>query len=140
MTQPSDGGFQQAAGDLRGIRHGNDQIQQGIASGQLRMNPEAAEKAAQAYEEASTAAQRVARRASSMQKLGGLGSYRSAQQLTDKFNQKIANGSTGAADLIREYSDELQRKADLFRQAAKAYQDQEERISGDLNHVEKGKE
>ena len=132
MTQPSDGGFEQAAGDLQGIRQSNDQIQQNIASGQLRMNPEAAEKAAQAYEKAASRAQRLARRADRLQQLDGLGAYPSGKQLAEKFRLKASNGETGAADLMRKFSDELQRKADLFRQAARAYQEQEHQVSEDL--------
>ena len=104
------------------------------------MNPEAAEKAAQAHEKASRKAGSLAMRAQRLQYLTGLGDYPSGVQLSQKFKNKTANGSTGAADLLREYADELQRKADLFRQAAQGYQAQEERISGDLNRVEKGKE
>ena len=140
MTQPSDGGFEQAAGDLQGIRQSNDQIQQNIASGQLRMNPEAAEKAAQAYEKASERASALVMRADQLTRLTGLGNYPSAQQLTEKFRNKAANGSTGAADLMSQYADELQRKADLFRKAAEAYRSQEEHISEGLNRVEKGTE
>ena len=140
MTQPSDGGFEQAAGDLQGIRQSNDQIQQNIASGQLRMNPEAADKAAGAYKKAAGRVRMLARRADFLSQLGGLGDYPSAQQLTEKFRNKASNGSTGAVDLLKEYAKELERKAGLFDQAKQAYQAQEERISGDLNHVEKGKE
>jgi len=132
MTQPSDGGFEQAAGDLQGIRQSNDQIQQNIASGQLRMNPEAAEKAAQAYEKAARKATILVTRATHLQQLHGLGDYPSGKQLTEKFKNKAANGHTGAADLMRQFSDELQRKADLFRQAAHAYREQEEQISENL--------
>jgi hypothetical protein len=140
MTQPSDGGFQQAAGDLQGIRHGNDQIQQGIASGKLRMNPDSAEKAAQAYENASDKASDLVSRADDLTRLYGLGDYQSAQQLMDKFRKKASNGNTGASDLISQYSDELRRRADLFRKAAEAYRAQEEHISDHLNRVKKGAE
>lgn len=129
MTQPSDGGFEQAAGDLQGIRQSNDQIQQNIASGQLRMNPEAADKAARAYKDAARRARSLVHKASSLEMLSGLGSYPSGQQLTEKFKNKARNGSTGAADLIGQFADELERKADLFEQAKQAYQAQEEQIS-----------
>lgn len=131
MTQPSDG-FQQAAGDLQGIRQGNDQMQQQISGGQLRMQPDAAEKAAKAYEKASSKARHLVQKAGSLQQLNGLGAYPSGQQLSQKFLHKASNGQTGAADLMRQFADELQRKADLFRQAAQAYRAQEEHIAGDL--------
>lgn len=140
MTQPSDSGFQQAAGDLQGIRHGNDQIQQGIANGQLRMNPEAADKAAGAYRKAAREVRMLVRRSDMLSQLTGLGDYISANQLTQKFRQKAGNGSTGAVDLLKDYAEELERKAGLFDQAKQAYQAQEEHISGDLKRVEKGKE
>jgi hypothetical protein len=132
MTQPSDGGFQQAAGDLQDIRHGNDQIQQGIANGKLRMKPDVAEKAAQAYEHAARRSEQLIMRAVHLQQLQGLGEYPSGKQLTEKFKNKAGNGSTGAADLLRQFSDELQRKADLFRKAGQSYREQEARISEDL--------
>lgn len=131
MTQPSDG-FQQAAGDLQGIRQGNDQMQQQIAGGQLRMHPDAANKAAKAYKKAADRVDHLAHRADRLQLLRGLGEYPSAQQLTRKFQLKAGNGSTGAADLLGQYRDELKRKAALFEQAAEAYRKQEEQISGDL--------
>lgn len=131
MTQPSDG-FQQAAGDLQGIRQGNDQMQQQIAGGQLRMHPDAANKAAKAYKKAADRVEHLASRAGHLQSLSGLGEYPSAQQLTKKFALKAANGSTGAADLLGQLRDELRRKAGLFEQAAQSYAAQEEQISGDL--------
>lgn len=131
MTQPSDG-FQQAAGDLQGIRQGNDQMQQQISGGQLRMQPDAANRAAAAYKKAAKQVAHLADRAGRLQQLPGLGDYPSARQLSQKFSAKASNGSTGAADLLGQLRDELTRKAKLFEQAAQAYAAQEEQISGDL--------
>lgn len=96
------------------------------------MTPEAAGKAAQAYKDAADRADYQANRAVRLQQLIGLGDYPSGKQLAEKFKNKAVNGSTGAADLIGQFADELRRKAGLFERAAEAYREQEERISGDL--------
>ncbi|QIZ34847.1 hypothetical protein [Saccharopolyspora sp. ASAGF58] len=67
-----------------------------------------------------------------MARVEGLGNYPSAQELAAKFAQKATNGSNGAADLLGQLRDELIRKADLFRQAAKDYVATDEQIGEDL--------
>ncbi|PKW15172.1 hypothetical protein [Saccharopolyspora spinosa] len=125
-------GFAGAGAALGAIAQQNDQLAQQVSSGQLRMNPGAANKAADVYEDEAYEVDRLAKQALALARVEGLGAYRSAQELASKFGQKATNGSTGAADLLGKLRDELLRKADLFRQAAKDYVATDERIGQDL--------
>ncbi|SDP89676.1 hypothetical protein SAMN04487905_11247 [Actinopolyspora xinjiangensis] len=125
-------GFVGAGAALQSIRDENSWIQQQISGGGLSMEPQAADDAAAVYEREALEADRLAEDAVRLQQVPGLGDYSSGQQLAAKFGQKATNGSTGAADLLKQFADELRRKADLFKQAKKNYQDTDEQISGDL--------
>ena len=140
MTQPNEDGFQRTASDMHNIRQDNDRIQQNIADGLLRMQPEAADQAIAAYKKAAGKAYSLVREAASLDELQGLGDYPSARQLTEKFKNKARNGHTGAADLIREYADELRRRAHLIEEAKRAYLAQEEQVSHEFNKLQKGME
>lgn len=125
-------GFAGAGQALHSAKQGNDQLQQQIESGQLTIDPDAAEKAAKVYEDKADKVSRLAERAVGLNRVDGLGDYSSGQQLAKKFGLKAQNGSTGAADLLGELRDELRRKAGLFRQAAKDYKATDEQVSQDL--------
>ncbi|MER7010374.1 hypothetical protein ABT324_02950 [Saccharopolyspora sp. NPDC000359] len=125
-------GFVGAGAALGAIRQENDQLGQQISSGQLKMNPDAANKAAQVYEKKADEVERLSLRASRLGRVQGLGDYSSAQELAGKFAQKASNGTNGAADLLKQLSDELRRKADLFRTAAKDYVTTDEQIGEDM--------
>lgn len=96
------------------------------------MDPAAAHEAARAYDDAAAEVGELVRSAIQLQQVAGLGSYVSGEQLTRKFALKASNGSTGAADLLAQLRDELQRKAELFRQAARDYRSTDEQIAQDL--------
>ncbi|WP_346074374.1 hypothetical protein, partial [Saccharopolyspora thermophila] len=102
------------------------------SAGRLKMNPDAANKAADVYERKAHDVNSLARAAARLGRVEGLGEYVSSQQLAAKFGQKASNGSSGAADLLTKLRDELIRKADLFRQAARDYVAADEQISQDL--------
>ncbi|QIZ36670.1 hypothetical protein [Saccharopolyspora sp. ASAGF58] len=125
-------GFAGAGAALGAIQQQNDQLAQQVSAGKLKMNPDAANKAAEAYEDEAYEVDRLAKQALALGRVEGLGAYRSAQELASKFGRKATNGSTGAADLLGKLRDELLRKADLFRQAAKDYVATDEQISQDL--------
>ncbi|MER6987812.1 hypothetical protein ABT337_03950 [Saccharopolyspora hirsuta] len=125
-------GFVGAGVALGAIKQENDKLGQQISSGQLKLNPDAANKAAQVYENKADQVDRLIQKAADLTRLGGLGDYSSAQELTGKFVMKAQNGSTGAFDLLTGLREELQRKADLFRQAARDYVATDEQISQDL--------
>ncbi|MER5389820.1 hypothetical protein [Saccharopolyspora sp. NPDC002686] len=126
-------GFAGAGAKLDAIKGENDKLGQQISSGQLKMNPEAANKAADVYERKAQDVDDLAQAAVKLNRVEGFGEYDSAQQLAGKFNLKATNGeSTGAADLLGKLRDELIRKADLFREAAKDYVATDDQISEDL--------
>ncbi|MGI8311193.1 hypothetical protein [Saccharopolyspora hattusasensis] len=125
-------GFAGAGAALGAIAQQNDQMSQQVSAGKLKMNPDAANKAAEVYEREADEVERLAMKADGLSRVEGLGEYRSAQELATKFGQKAKNGTTGAADLLRKLADELRRKADLFRQAAKDYVATDEQIGQDL--------
>ncbi|SFE19054.1 hypothetical protein SAMN04487819_10932 [Actinopolyspora alba] len=125
-------GFVGAGAALQSIRDENSWIQQQISGGGLSMEPQAADEAAKVYRREAEEAESLAGKADRLQQVPGLGAYTSGQQLAAKFGQKASNGSTGAADLLRQFADELRRKANLFEQAKKNYQATDEQISGDL--------
>ncbi|PRW62146.1 hypothetical protein [Actinopolyspora mortivallis] len=127
-----DSGFSEASAALGAIREENTWIRQQIDAGGLSMKPDAADKAAAVYEEKADKVDKLIRTATGLQQVPGLGDYPSGRQLAAKFGQKASNGSTGAADLLRQFRDELRRKAELFRQAKKNYQATDEQISTDL--------
>jgi hypothetical protein len=128
----SDAGFASAGAALGAIRQENDLLSQQISAGKLKMNPDAANKSAAVYEDEAYEVDRLAKQADGLKRVEGLGAYNSAQQLATKFGMKAANGSTGAADLLGKLRDELIRRADLFRQAAKDYVATDEQIGQDL--------
>nr|WP_218862112.1 hypothetical protein [Actinopolyspora biskrensis] len=115
------------------ISEENSWIEQQISGGGLSMEPSAADEAAKVYEEKAEKVALLADNAARLQQVPGLGDYPSGRQLANKFSQKATNGSTGAADLLRQFRDELLRKADLFRQAKEKYVATDEQISSDLN-------
>ncbi|WP_346074442.1 hypothetical protein, partial [Saccharopolyspora thermophila] len=102
------------------------------SAGRLKMNPDAANKAADVYERKAEEVDDLAQAALKLVRVEGLGAYGSAQELAAKFGRKATNGSTGAADLLGKLRDELIRKADLYRQAARDYVAADEQIGQDL--------
>src|SRR5262245_21991542 len=100
-------GFAGAGAALGAIQQQNDQLSQQVSSGQLKMNPDAANKAAEVYERKADEVERLSRAAMRLNRIEGLGTYNSAQQLATKFGQKASNGSTGAADLLLKLANEL---------------------------------
>ncbi|MDA3629267.1 hypothetical protein OU415_27815 [Saccharopolyspora sp. WRP15-2] len=125
-------GFAGAGAKLDAIKGENDKLGQQISSGQLKMNPEAANKAAKVYRGKMDEVDRLIQKAADLVRLEGFGDYSSAQELRGKFVMKAKNGSTGAFDLLTGLRDELKRKAELFEQAAKDYVATDEQISEDL--------
>lgn len=126
-------GFSGASAALGAISEENSWIEQQIAGGGLSMEPAAADSAAKVYEREAEEVESLVRAATGLQQVSGLGDYPSGRQLANKFSQKAKNGSTGAADLMMQFRDELLRKADLFRQAKEKYIATDEQISSDLN-------
>ncbi|WP_146134716.1 hypothetical protein [Actinopolyspora mortivallis] len=127
-----DSGFSEASAALGAIREENTWIRQQIDAGGLSMKPDAADQAAKVYEEKARKVDALIDAAERLQQVPGLGDYPSGRQLAEKFGQKAKNGSTGAADLLGQFADELRRKAGLFQEAKKKYQATDEQISGDL--------
>lgn len=127
-----DSGFAAASAAMGGIAADNTWLQGRISAGALSMDPAAAHEAARAYDDAAAEVGELVRSAIQLQQVAGLGSYVSGEQLTRKFALKASNGSTGAADLLAQLRDELQRKAELFRQAARDYRSTDEQIAQDL--------
>ncbi|ASU79342.1 hypothetical protein CDG81_14780 [Actinopolyspora erythraea] len=125
-------GFVGAGAALQSIRDENSWIQQQISGGGLSMDPQAADDAAKVYRREADVVEELILSATSLQQVPGLGAYRSGQQLAAKFGQKASNGSTGAADLLRQFRDELRRKANLFEQAKENYQATDEQVADDL--------
>ncbi|KAA5833399.1 hypothetical protein ABT337_19490 [Saccharopolyspora hirsuta] len=125
-------GFAGAGAALGAIRQENNQLSQQISAGRLRMNPESANKAAAVYERMAEDVDDLVQKADALVRVEGLGDYNSGQQLAQKFVLKAKNGSTGAADLLGQLRDELLRKADLLREAAKDYIATDEQIAEDL--------
>ncbi|WP_223839451.1 hypothetical protein [Saccharopolyspora pogona] len=113
-------------------RQQNDQLAQQVSEGKLRMNPDSANKAAEVYKEVAWEVDKLSKKAYQLERVEGLGAYRSAQELATKFGQKATNGVNGAAELLGQLRDELIRKANLFREAAKDYVATDEQIAQDL--------
>ncbi|WP_130467821.1 hypothetical protein [Actinopolyspora alba] len=134
MSDPNveQAGFVGASSALQSIRDENSWIQQQISGGGLSMEPQAADEAAKVYRREAEEADNLARKAGNLQQVPGLGAYTSGQQLAAKFGNKAQNGSSGAADLLGQFAEELRRKASLFEQAKENYQATDEQISGDL--------
>ncbi|WP_017975935.1 hypothetical protein [Actinopolyspora halophila] len=126
-------GFSGASAALGAISEENSWLQQQISGGGLSMEPAAADSAAKVYEEKAGKVDLLVVEAGRLQQVPGLGDYPSGRQLANKFSQKAKNGSTGAADLLTQFAEELRRKADLFRQAKEKYIATDEQISSDLN-------
>ncbi|GAB3553453.1 hypothetical protein J2S53_001584 [Actinopolyspora lacussalsi] len=125
-------GFVGAGAALQSIRDENSWIQQQISGGGLSMEPQAADHAAKVYRREAKVADELAVSAGRLQQVPGLGAYTSGQQLAAKFGNKAQNGSSGAADLLGQFAEELRRKANLFEQAKKNYQATDEQVADDL--------
>ncbi|MEU6129072.1 hypothetical protein ABZ805_07855 [Saccharopolyspora sp. NPDC047091] len=121
---------------LTGISAQNEQLRAQVASGRLKIDPDAAEKAAQAYEKAQRQVNRLGRNAERLGRITGLGDYDSAVQLSRKFESKACDGTSGALALLTRLADELGEKAELFRQVAKDYALTDDVIAQELRRGE----
>ncbi|MBB5071203.1 hypothetical protein BJ969_004291 [Saccharopolyspora gloriosae] len=130
------GGWGNISAQLSGISAQTDEVRGKVASGQLKFEPDAAAKAAAAYEKAQMRLARVRRDAERLGRVQGLGEYSSAVQLSRKFEHKAVDPGVGAADLITKLGDELGKRAELFRQAEKDYSSMDESIAEDLSRGE----
>ncbi|MEU5851419.1 hypothetical protein [Saccharopolyspora shandongensis] len=132
MTSADASGFAAAKEGLKAISGQTQWINQQVGAGKLSLDPEAAEKAAKRCDEEKDELQKLLRYTDQMTRLQGLGNYPDGQQLAQRFVQKAADGSAGAAVLIRQLMDEIQKQADAFRAAAKDYRATDEQISADF--------
>ncbi|MCA1227713.1 hypothetical protein [Saccharopolyspora sp. 6M] len=130
------GSLEAVSAQLAGISAQNEQLRAQVASGRLKIDPEAAEKAAQAYEKAQHRLNRLQRNVVALERVAGLGEYATGIQLAKKFQDKAINPEVGATGLLTRLSDELGKKAELFRRAAEEYRNTDESIAADLSRGE----
>ncbi|GAB3286798.1 hypothetical protein [Parasphingorhabdus pacifica] len=125
-------GFAKAQGALAEASKQTSWINEQVSSGQLRMNPEAAEAAAKHCEDSADEVGRMARDYNQIDRVRGLGDYESSVSLTHHFEQKANQSGSGAVDLLRDLQTEMLNQADAFRNAAKDYRATDEQIADDL--------
>lgn len=113
-------GFGRSVAGLQALRKQTDEFEKGLSEGRFTVNPEAAHKAARAYEDAASQVSSLSRKVMRLNRVDGLGEYNSARVLAAKFGQK-ADGANGAADLLSQLKDEMLRKAELLKVAARDY-------------------
>lgn len=125
-------GFAGAQAALGAAKQQTAWVNEQVGSGQLRMNPEAAESAAKHCEASALEVTKLARDYYQIERVAGLGDYDSAKELVHHFEQKANQSGSGAFDLLTQLRDEMRNQADAFRNAAKDYRAQEEQIADDF--------
>lgn len=126
------GGFDGALKSLGEVKQQSKWINEQSSAGNLRLDPEAAEKAAKVCEDEAEELWNMSQRAQAIERAEGLGSYPDGQALKTRFEQKASDPDAGAVPLLAEMQKELQNLADSFRQAAKDYRTTDEQSADDF--------
>ncbi|MHA6801563.1 hypothetical protein [Bounagaea algeriensis] len=103
------GGFEGSKQALGEVRKQSTWINEQVGAGKLRLDPEAAEKAAKRCREEAEALQELAFNAQAIERLEGLGDYPDGKALAERFQQKANDPDAGAFALIRQMREELER-------------------------------
>lgn len=126
------GGFDGALKSLGEVKQQSKWINEQSSAGNLRLDPEAAEKAAKVCEDEAEELRTVTQEASAIERVQGLGDYPDGKSLTERFEQKASDKDAGALTLIRQMQDELGNLAESFRKAAKDYRTTDEQAADDF--------
>ncbi|MER7010890.1 hypothetical protein ABT324_05625 [Saccharopolyspora sp. NPDC000359] len=127
-----DAGFAKAKAGLAAVSGQTQWISSQVGAGKLSLDPEVAERAAKRCDDEVEALQDLWRTAQALRTVKGLGDYPDGQQLAKRFQDKAADGDSGALKLIRDMQDELKKQAQAFRDAAKDYRATDEQNADDL--------
>lgn len=135
MTSPGQG-FQGLQQGLSGVIQQADQQSKsfidGVASGQLQVNPDALDAAAKHCEDHAHQVRELQDLASQLGQVDFLGDYHVSQGLADHFQKKATDSQSGATGLLKQLYQEMMNQANAFRQAAKDYRDREAQIAHNL--------
>ncbi|MCA1225137.1 hypothetical protein [Saccharopolyspora sp. 6M] len=132
MTSAEAGGFAAAKEGLKAIGAQTQSINQQVSAGKLALDPQVAEDAAKRVEEEIEALQQLLKKTQALSVVKGLGDYPDGQQLAQRFQDKATDSNSGAAELVRNLQEELQKQADAFRGAARDYRATDEQNADDL--------
>lgn len=126
------GGFEGSKQALGEVRKQSTWINEQVGAGKLRLDPEAAEKAAKRCREEADALQKLANKSQAIERADGLGDYPDGKALVERFQQKANDPDAGAFALIRQMREELEKMAQAFEGAAKDYRTTDEQAAEDF--------
>ncbi|MHA6798605.1 hypothetical protein [Bounagaea algeriensis] len=126
------GGFEGSKQALGEVSKQTGWINEQVSAGKLRLDPEAAEKAAKICREEADAMQELAINSQMIARVQGLGDYPDGSVLQARFEQKATDPEAGALSLLRQMSEELRKLADAFEGAAKDYRTTDDQAAEDM--------
>lgn len=126
------GGFEGSKQALGEVSKQTGWINEQVSAGKLRLDPDAAEKAAKRCREEVEALRDIANKAQVIQRCEGLGDYPDGSALQARFEQKATDPEAGALPLIGQMQQELEKLAKAFEGAAKDYRATDEEASQDF--------
>ncbi len=125
-------GFEGSKQALGEVRNQTNWINEQVGAGKLRLDPEAAEKAAKRCREEADAMHDLKYDAEALERVEGLGDYPDGRALQQRFKQKAADPEAGAAALLGQMEQELHKLAEAFEGASKDYRATDDQAAEDM--------
>ncbi|WP_461145733.1 hypothetical protein [Salinifilum aidingensis] len=126
------GGFEGSKQALGEVSKQTTWINEQVGADKLRLDPEAAEKAAKRCRDEADALRDLAADAQIIERVEGLGNYPDGKALAERFRQKANDPEAGAFALIEQMREELEKMAQAFEGAAKDYRTTDEQAAEDF--------
>ncbi|WP_461142774.1 hypothetical protein [Salinifilum aidingensis] len=126
------GGFEGSKQALGEVSKQTGWINEQVGAGKLRLDPEAAEKAAKRCRDEADALAELRGNNQMIARVEGLGNYPDGKALQERFVQKATDSEAGALPLLEQMEAELRKLAEAFEGAAKDYRATDEQAAGDM--------
>jgi hypothetical protein len=119
-------GFMQSAAGLAGLQQQSANLRAAVDGGQLFINPDSAQKAAQACRDYADHLRKLAGNAQQLAVRQNFGNCGEGHALSTKFANKAQGGSNSAWDVLTSAVDIVENLAKTYEDAGRAYQHAEE--------------
>jgi hypothetical protein len=119
-------GFMQSAAGLAGLQQQSANLRAAVDGGQLFINPDSAQKAAQACRDYRDQLFSCALRAQQMSRRLDFGRCTEGTALSTKFADKAQGGPNSAVEVLQNAAAVLENMAQTYEDAGRAYQHSEE--------------
>ncbi|GDY32200.1 hypothetical protein [Gandjariella thermophila] len=119
-------GFMQSAAGLANLQQQSVNLRAAVDGGQLFINPDSAQKAAQACHDYANQLRRFARRAQQLARRQNFGDCAEGNALSAKFANKAQGGPNSAWDVLNKAAQIVENLASTYEDAGRAYQQAEE--------------